>query len=131
MTEGDVSRFKKDICPRAVIDLRSPEHADKELEVRLLGEIGAQHYHIPFRPDSSGYMNEEAEANPNATNLGQIYLYRISEKAYGKRLIDALEIIADANNQPLVIHCTVGKDRTGVLAAMFVGRRGRHRRRHN
>ena len=89
-------------------------------EVKLLGEIGAQHYHIPFRPDSSDYMKKEAEANPDATNMGQIYLYRISEKAYGERLIDALEIIADGNNHPLVMHCTVGKDRTGVLAAMLL-----------
>ena len=52
--------------------------------------------------------------------MGDIYLYRISEKPFGKGLVDALEIIAERDNHPLVFHCSAGKDRTGVLAAMVL-----------
>jgi protein-tyrosine phosphatase len=122
MNDRDIARLKQEISPRAVMDLRrSPKDPEKDPEVILFKEIGARHYPIPFstwpgpskRPDSSPYVKDEAKANPNATNMGEIYLYRITERPFGKRLVDALEIIAERNNHPLVFHCTAGKDRTG------------------
>ena len=41
-----------------------------------------------------------------------------------QKLVDSLELIADRNNHPLVFHCSVGKDRTGVLAAMLLAAAG-------
>jgi protein tyrosine/serine phosphatase len=52
--------------------------------------------------------------------MGAIYLYRVSEKPFGQRLVDALEVIAERDNHPLVFHCSAGKDRTGVLAAIVL-----------
>ena len=52
--------------------------------------------------------------------MGELYLYRIRQPEFGKKLVDSLELIADRNNHPLVFHCSVGKDRTGVLAAMLL-----------
>jgi protein-tyrosine phosphatase len=49
---------------------------------------------------------------------------RIRQPEFGKRLVDSLELIADRNNHPLVFHCSVGKDRTGVLAAMLLAAAG-------
>jgi protein-tyrosine phosphatase len=120
MTGPEVAKFKQDIGPRAVIDLTTPQEPNKQREISLLGEMGARYYHIPFRPDTSNYLKEEAELNLNATNMGEIYLYRISQKAFGKKLVDALEIIAERSNHPLVFHCSIGKDRTGVLSAMLL-----------
>ena len=112
------------ISPRAVIDLRRPRDPEKNSEPLLLEEIGARYYPIPFRPDGPAYLEDEAKANPNATNMGEIYLYRISEKPFGKRLVDALEIIAESDNHPLVFHCSAGKDRAGILAAMVLAAMG-------
>jgi len=124
MSERDITRLKQDIGPRAVIDLRRPRDPEKNSEPLLLEEIGARYYPIPFRPDGPAYLEDEAKANPNATNMGAIYLYRISEKPFGKRLVDALEVIAEKDNHPLVFHCSAGKDRTGVLAAMVLAAMG-------
>jgi protein-tyrosine phosphatase len=134
MNDRDIARLKQDISPRAVMDLRSPRNPEKDPEALLFKEIGARHYPIPFstwpwpgpskRPDSSPYVKDEATAAPNATNMGEIYLYRISEKPFGKKLVDALEIIAERDNHPLVFHCTAGKDRTGILAAMVLAAMG-------
>jgi protein-tyrosine phosphatase len=128
MSDPDIARLKQDISPRAVIDLRSPRGPGRE--VHLLGEIGARYYPAPFstwpfpgpstRPVSSSYGKDEAKVDPNTTSMGEIYLYRVSEKPFGKRLVDALEIIAEPENHPLVFHCSAGKDRTGVLAAMVL-----------
>ena len=35
--------------------------------------------------------------------------------------LEALEIIAEPENHPLVFHCNAGKDRTGSLAAVVLG----------
>ena len=130
MNDREMARLKQEINPRAVIDLRRPKDPERNPEVILLKEIGARYYPIPFstwpwqapsnRPDSSAYVKDETQAHPNATNLGEIYLYRISEQPFSKRLVDALEIIAERDNHPLVFHCSAGKDRAGVLAAMVL-----------
>lgn len=124
MTDCDIARLKQDISPRAVIDLRSPRDPEKNAEALLLKEIGARHYPIPFRPESSSYVKEEWKAHPSAPHMGAIYLSRISDQPFGKRLVDALEIIAERDNHPLVFHCSAGKDRTGVLAAMVLAAMG-------
>ena len=118
ITENDLYKLKNEIGPKTVIDLRNPKHDESEREVGLLKGIGTRRCHIPFRPDSSNYLKEEAELNPNATNMGDLYFYRIKHQPFSQRLIDALELIAEPRNHPLIFHCSVGKDRTGVLAAI-------------
>ena len=120
MNDLELARLKQEISPRAVIDLRHPKDPENNPEILLLKEIGARHYSIPFRPESSSYVKEEWKAHPSAPHMGAIYLSRISEQPFGKRLVDALEIIAEKDNHPLVFHCSAGKDRTGVLAAMVL-----------
>jgi protein-tyrosine phosphatase len=121
MSDREIARLKQDISPRVVIDLRSPRDPEKNPEIVLLRQIGAKCYPIPFStwpwPAAS---NDEATPDPTASHLGEIYLYRIREKPFGERLVDALEIIADGDNHPLVFHCSAGKDRTGVLAAIIL-----------
>ena len=119
MNDREMARLKQEIGPRAIIDLRSSK--DPEKAARLLEEIGARYCPIPFStwPWTGGF-----NASPAATNFGEIYLYRITEKPFGTRLIDALEIIADRSNHPLIFHCSAGKDRTGLLAAMVLAAMG-------
>ena len=120
MSRPDIARLKEDIRPRAVIDLRTPREPNKQREISLLGEMGARYHNVPFRPDSPDYVKQETELFRDATDMGELYLYRIRQPEFGKRLVDSLELIADRNNHPLVFHCSVGKDRTGVLAAMLL-----------
>src|SRR5262245_58947792 len=120
MNDRETARLKQDITPRAVIDLRTTRNPETNPEAILLKEIGARYYPIPFstwpwqgpamRPVSSALAEREAQAHGNATNMGTIYLYRVSEQPFGKRLVDALEIIADRDSHPLVFHCSAGKD---------------------
>ena len=118
MNDRELARLEQEIGPRAVIDLRSPR--DPQREVRLLEKIGARYYSMPFSTWPWPGAQTPEEARPNATNLGEIYLRRVSDEPSAKRLVDALEMIADLDNHPLVFHCSAGKDRTGVLAAMVL-----------
>jgi protein-tyrosine phosphatase len=124
MSRPDMARLKEDIRPRAVIDLGTPREATRQREISLLGELGARYHNVPFRPDSLDYLKQETELFRDATDLGELYLYRIRHPEFGKRLVDSLELIADRNNHPLVFHCRVGKDRTGVLTAMLLAAAG-------
>jgi len=124
MSRPDIARFKDDIRPRAVIDLRTPRELTKQREINLLGEVGARYHNMPFSPASTDYVKQETELFRDATDLGELYLYRIRRPEFGKRLMGSLELIADRNNHPLVFHCRVGKDRTGVLAAMLLAAAG-------
>jgi protein tyrosine/serine phosphatase len=69
-------------------------------------------------------VKEETELFRDATHMGELYLYRIRQPELGQRLVDSLELIADGNNHPLVFHCSLGKDRTGLLAAMLLAAAG-------
>lgn len=124
MSPPDIARLKEDIRPRAVIDLRTPRAPIKQREIGLLDEMGARYHNVPFRPDSPDYLKQETELFRDATDMGELYLYRIRQPESGKRLVDSLELIADRNNHPLVFHCSVGKDRTGLLAAMLLAAAG-------
>ena len=118
MNDRELARLKQEIGPRAVIDLRSPR--DPVKEVTLLEEIGARYYPMPFSTWPWPGAQTPEEAHPNATNLGEIYLRRVCDEPFAKRIVGALEMIADRANHPLVFHCSAGKDRTGVLAAMVL-----------
>jgi len=134
MNERDIARLEQEISPRAVIDLRRQQDPEKNPEIVLLKETGARYYSIPFSTwpwpgpsktsESSSYVKDEVQAHQNTANMGNIYLNRIREQPFGKRLVDALEIIAEGDNHPLVFHCSAGKDRTGVLAAMVLAAMG-------
>ena len=118
MNDRELARLEQEIGPRAVIDLRSPR--DPNPEILCIEKIGARHHPLPFSTWPWPGVKDDMEAHANATHLGDIYLRRISEQPFGKRLVDALEVIAERDNHPLVFHCSAGKDRTGVLAAMVL-----------
>ena len=134
MSRLDIARIKEDIRPRTVIDLRTPRELTKQREISLLDEVGARYHNVPLQPASPDYVKQETERFHDATDLGELYLYRIRQPKFGQGLVDSLELIADCNNHPLVFHCSMGKDRTGVLAAMLLAaardRRGHRSRLH-
>jgi protein-tyrosine phosphatase len=51
--------------------------------------------------------------------LGAQYLEMANAAA--TQIGDALRVIADSASHPVVVHCTAGKDRTGVLTAVLLG----------
>jgi protein-tyrosine phosphatase len=94
---------------RTVIDLRYVGELDSAPNVFAAAGTVTYH-HVPvFRvaPDTSPAA---------APELAAIYRYMVDECQPGLR--QALEIIADAEPGAVLIHCTAGKDRTGVLTAL-------------
>ncbi len=75
---------------RSVINLRSPDKYMVKLETEWSKDLGLNYYNIPM---SSGF-------NKN-------------------RVLKVLEILKNAE-KPILVHCQAGKDRTGLISAIYV-----------
>jgi protein-tyrosine phosphatase len=109
-TDADVATLES-LGVRRVIDLRTAQERVAD------GSFAAQHptieyRHIPLLDDVSG-LGEIVHDEPLVVS----YLHMI--EARGARLARAIEAIVGSPG-PVVFHCTAGKDRTGVLAALVL-----------
>jgi protein-tyrosine phosphatase len=118
MTRNDFNRLTGEIGLASVIDLRSAEERERA-GIGLLSETGIKFHNISFLTDG-GNKNSDEKRFTNFPNMGEFYVYLTGNKRFGQRIVEALEIIAAPENHPLVFHCAVGKDRTGLLAAFLL-----------
>ena len=117
MTQDDLKRLTNELGVVSVIDLRSGPELENNSKGLLEGsEI--KYCNIAFMTDDDPGANASRYAH--CINMGEFYLEMARQKDYGKRIIEALEVIADPKNHPIVFHCAVGKDRTGMLAAVLL-----------
>jgi protein-tyrosine phosphatase len=118
ITDSDFDRIEREIGLTSVIDLRTSEETEAQGKWRF-ADFGIHHYHIPF-PGGGGNRKEEQEWFKQCTNLGEFYLHLVSREEFSRQIVAALNIIADPVNHPLVFHCAIGKDRTGILSAILL-----------
>ena len=95
---------------RTVIDLRGPLEARRERPCPLAGG-GLRSVRLPL-------LDEERQAPGVLTDFLPRYQGYLATA--GDRITQALEVIADEASQPVLFHCTTGRDRTGVLAALLL-----------
>ena len=120
ITANDLTRMRDEIGPVSIISLKSQAKL-RQREIELFAEAGVRrHLAIPFinENDDGAFDNELFN---NSVNMGTIYLYIVRQDGFHERLVKTLELIAEPENHPLVFHCALGKDRTGVLAAVLLG----------
>ena len=117
LTQDDFNRLTNELGVVSVIDLRSGIELQNNGKGLLEGsEI--KYCNIAFMTDDDPGANASRYAH--CTNMGEFYLEMARQKDYGQRITEALEIIAEPENHPLVFHCAVGKDRTGMLASVLL-----------
>jgi hypothetical protein len=111
---------------RTVIDLRTDMEATRRLTTepgeddapRAVGTFpGATYHHLPLTEVLPGEEDAPHWEDP-----------RFVSERYGGMLRDgsasvvhALRLLSSSDRLPAVFHCSVGKDRTGVLAAVVLG----------
>jgi protein-tyrosine phosphatase len=111
-------RLTEEIRLASVVDLRSDLEVKRQ-GIGLPADAGIKYYNISFIADG-GNRQAEAERYKSFTNMGEFYIELARHKGYAQKIIKALEIIAEPKNHPLVFNCAIGKDRTGMLAAMLL-----------
>lgn len=115
LNESDVEVLRK-LRVASVIDLRAP----MELEIDghwPLTERSVSYHHLPvLRILGGGPPTVHLEQAGD--ELGDRYLWYLEEGA--ESLVSALHLLSELSSLPAVFHCTAGKDRTGVLAALIL-----------
>ena len=96
-----------------VIDLRTSAEVERNGR-GLLAEEPIRYLHASVLQEEGG----ESAGAPTMDNPGERYLWYLDVGPHA--LVAALTMVADPEGYPLVFHCSAGKDRTGVLAAMVL-----------
>ena len=85
------------------------------------------------RPESAGFqeleklgvkavLDVESPADEGAAKDTKLKLYHVPMNAFGLRdesVLEAMRILSDPANRPIVIHCQHGADRTGAMMALY------------
>ena len=106
---------------RLVCDLRTPKEAEANPD------------QLSFKPTPTYIHKPMYSGNNSSQRLQTLFynseqLYAMMVQAYTEHMVDAngetfgdiLRRLADKNNLPAVIHCTAGKDRTGIAGAVLL-----------
>lgn len=106
---------------RTVIDLRTEEELEKD-GVAPFHEAGIRHVHAPvFR--SSNVTEEARQVQWTAIREGRydwVASYKRMVQDGGAAFRQSFTLLADPEALPLAFHCTGGRDRTGVTAALLL-----------
>jgi protein-tyrosine phosphatase len=101
---------------RTVIDLRHAGETDAQPNV-YRSSTDVHYFNIPI------FRGAPPVPNPGQVpDLPTIYRYIVDDCR--SSLADAFTVIADAPAGGLLFHCSAGKDRTGVIAALLLGLAG-------
>jgi protein-tyrosine phosphatase len=114
LTEQGQEQLADEVAPALIVDLRMVLEVARE--GYTIGHDPARVVNLPMTPQS-GVNQEQIDAGA-ADNLVEDYMRQIDVNA--PSMIEALRLIADPTNRPVVVHCTAGKDRTGVVVAMLL-----------
>ena len=92
---------------RTIVDLRT--HVEAEIAPTPLDGLTARHTHISI-------LGGDLESLPQ--NLDGIYAYMIDE--CGAAVAEAIKPLCAEQGLPALVHCSAGKDRTGVVIALVL-----------
>jgi protein-tyrosine phosphatase len=117
-TEQGKAQFQA-LGVRAVCDLRGvgeiASHPDNLPE-------GVVYHHLPMEPenDTLGSLRDFF-FNKSRLREGMFRMYHeIFLEAQPQMFGEAVKIVANSANHPVVLHCTAGKDRTGLITAIIL-----------
>jgi len=120
LTDMDIARLER-IGIRTAVDFRS------ELEVEYRGEDrlpeGARSVAIPIDPGDLAEVLNQLFIPGNLSGIPPGYLAQVSKALVGDFTGEYSKLVrevADPDKRPLVLHCTHGKDRAGVGAAIIL-----------
>ena len=114
LTERGQSEFADVVAPAVIVDLRMQLEVHREGYTVLHDPVRV--VNLPMLPQS-GVNQEQIDAGA-ADNLVDDYMRQIDVNAAS--IVEALRLIADPGNRPVFVHCTAGKDRTGIVIAMLL-----------
>jgi protein-tyrosine phosphatase len=124
LCEGDVARLAA-LGLRTVVDLRGESEVERKGPDRL--PAGASLTSIAIEPGDLSPFLGRAFSTGDFSTVPEDLLPRINRdyiQSWRHQLGALLRVAADPANRPLVFHCTQGKDRAGISAAVLLSALG-------
>ena len=112
VTASDARVLTGELGLLAVVDLRTNREVEREGRGGL-ADVALHYHHVPLIEDiTDGDRRLDR-------SLHELYVHMLADRA--DRISDALAAIAsEVADHPTVFHCTAGKDRTGIVAALVL-----------
>lgn len=123
LTEQDIRVLTEEYDLVKVIDLRTTLEVEQKPDIMMKG---VEHIHIPLLDESAIGITHEANTDMQAAGLADIpdmsvlYMRMVEDDYSVSQLSKIMNIIADNENGAVLWHCTEGKDRCGIVSAMFL-----------
>jgi protein-tyrosine phosphatase len=111
LTEDDLQVLRARLGLVTVLDLRSTREISRDGRGPLEHQP-VRYVNLPMRQEKRDYQPGRIETRLVDRYFSYLHFAR-------ENVVKALETIVEA--QPVVFHCSAGKDRTGVLAALVLG----------
>lgn len=115
MTEADAACLSDEVGLRTILDLRHPDelaHAPHSLTDRAIA--------LSIFPEGATQESLIAELNGLYGTGPRPERYFHYLMVGGDRMAQAFGLFAEEATYPILVHCTAGKDRTGVLLALLM-----------
>jgi protein-tyrosine phosphatase len=122
MTATDLERLQR-LGIRTQIDLRRPDEVAEQGRGPLV-DYGVEYHNIPVIPE--GGSERLSQLVGDSLISGRRYLGYLDFGPHS--WLRLFELLAHADRHPLLLHCTAGKDRTGVSTAFLLATLGVDRR---
>lgn len=119
ISDPDLSRLSA-LGVRAVVDLRFPEEISRH--GRIADHDGLRYRNVCLRHTPWDLIAFDPSVTDEERWVADRYL-QMSEEGRAD-IAEAISVIADADNAPAVVHCAVGKDRTGIISALTLAALG-------
>ncbi len=114
LTPDDADFAIQELNIGLVVDLRNSDEAERDGR-GLLPELGADYWHLPLL---EGRGIPPFTGGDVAERMSTTYQWLIHNS--GPRLAEAVNAIAAIDRGGALFHCSAGKDRTGLLAALIL-----------
>jgi protein tyrosine/serine phosphatase len=114
MTGQDLNKVRE-LGIRTQIDLRRPDEARDQGRGPLEG-LGASYHNIAVIPDGGSDQLSKLVGDTGISGKRYLGYLNFGPDAW----IQMFNIFAESDNHPVLVHCTAGKDRTGVTTAFLL-----------
>lgn len=104
----------------SIVDFRGKGEIEKAPD-RIPGSVREVYFHSinPGNMDPSE-IKKLAESIPMDQLMQQIYVLLVTDPEIIEQYKNFFALLQNPNNTPLLFHCSAGKDRTGMAAALFL-----------
>lgn len=117
-TPADLEALHLRLRITEIIDLRRPEEHDAAPLPPALA-AHARWHRVPFHVDAPPHVSDQAirAAELTSADMGRFYAWVARNNV--SQLREVLDLLAEAE-APVLVHCAVGKDRTGVAVSVML-----------